>query len=110
MPANDDPSAMTVLFKTFQRETLSLAEYKCQDGENQQKNREKNRVVDIDCNRDSDAESLLLYRLATIVLQDAGCTIVDLPEEREKRGRGLGKTVAIATKRSTCDVKAQKAP
>lgn len=23
------------------------------------------------------------HRLATIVLQDAGCTIVDLPEERE---------------------------
>lgn len=26
------------------------------------------------------------HHLATIVLQDAGCTIVDLPEQRERRG------------------------
>ena len=42
------------------------------------------------------------HHLATIVLQDAGCTIVDLPEPSSReRGReeegGIGKYVAIAT-------------
>lgn len=30
------------------------------------------------------------HHLATIVLQDAGCTIVDLPEQREREGRVRG--------------------
>lgn len=48
------------------------------------------------------------HHLATIVLQDAGCTIVDLPARegsRRRRRRGVGKCVAIATARALSDVK-----
>lgn len=63
----------------------------------------------------ADAESLSLppvYHLATIVLQDAACTIVDLPEPRERaregRGRGYWEICRHSNRRrTTSDVKAR---
>lgn len=86
-----------VLFKTFQQATvlkITMMTKNCQTEINV--NKMKTESGSLRC----DAESLRAHRPATIVLQDAACTINGSYQRRDGKG-GCGRRVAVATGGST---------